>query len=559
VNSPGTTDYIIPVDGVGTGPIPNAAREAAGSPAIGGLRMNHRMPLFIAMLAVTTLCAISPAWAAGDDAKKILVVASVDSVTTWDPCASYSTEIAYFTNFYEGLVRATPPGSPKPFEPLLAVSWKTSADGLVWTFSLRKGVKFHDGTAFNADAVKYSFDRTKKLGLGAAYILDPIKEIKVLDDYTVEFRLSSMAPLDRIVASSYGAWIFSPAATRDKPREWFEEGHEAGTGPYVLQSWKPDQSLLMGKFDAYWGGWSKPGVDRVAITIVKDPVVMQNMLEAGQADMVTLIPTEALDRVDKRPDCKVLIGPSFMNYAIHINTQRPPLDNPLVRQAISYAIPYKDIIRVSVTDRLGRQAMGPIPEGEFGHDGNLMQYSYDLPKAKDLMKKAGFADGIQRPLVFTYAAENAAHAAYAPLVKESLAKIGIAVEVRPILWNAQWEMMKGDQSKAQDLGALLWWPTLNDAYETLSSLWHSEAKPYFNFAYYKNAEFDSLVDKGYVASSGAETLKLYKQAQEILLREAPSIYLFDVANALPMRENIQGFVINPSYPKAMYFYGVSKQ
>jgi peptide/nickel transport system substrate-binding protein len=521
--------------------------------------MKGRASLFAVLLVASSLSAFAQGTSAAGDPKKILIVASVDGVTTWDPAASYSTEIAYFTNFYEGLVRATPPGSAKPFEPLLATSWKASADGLVWTFFLRKGVKFHDGSPFNADAVKYSFDRTKKLALGAAFILDPIKEIRVVDDLTVEFRLSSAAPLDRIVASSYGAWIYSPAATKDKPREWFEEGREVGTGPYVLDSWKPDQQMVMNKFDGYWGGWKQPCVERVAIAIVKDAVVMQNMLESGQADIVTLVPTESLDRVDKRADCRVLIGPSFMNYAIHINTKRPPLDNVLVRQAISYAIPYKDIIRVSVSDRLGRQSVGPIPEGEFGHDSNLMQYTYDLAKAKDLMKKAGLADGIKRPLVFTYAAENAAHAAYAPLVKESLAKIGIDVDVRPIMWNSQWEMMKGDPAKAQDLGALLWWPTLNDAFETLSSLWHSEAAPFFNFAYYKNAEFDALVDKAYVASSSADTVKMYQQAQEILLRDAPSVYLFDVVNAVPMRKNVQGYVINPSYPKAMYFYGVSKQ
>lgn len=492
-----------------------------------------------------------------DLAKRILLVASVDSITTWDPSASYSTEIAYFTNFYEGLIRATPPGSEKPFEPLLATDWKASPDGLVWTFNLRKGVKFHDGTDFKADAVKYSFERTMELGLGAAFILDPIKEIKILDDYTVEFHLSYAAPLDRIVASAYGTWIFSPA-TKEKPREWFEDGNVAGTGPYMLESYKPDQELILKKFPQYWRESSQPGMEQVVIRIVKDAVTMQNMLEAGQADVVTLVPQESLKSVDGRPDCKVLLGPSFMNYAIHLNTRRPPLDNVLVRQAISYAIPYQDIIKASVAE-LGRQAAGPIPFGQFGFNSELPTYKCDLQKAKELMSKAGFPNGINRTLVFTFAAENAAHQAYAPLIKEGLERIGIPVEIRPIMWTAQWELMKGDPAKAQDLGALLWWPTFNDPYETLASLWRTEKKPFFNFAYYSNPEYDKIIDEAYATPDTKKALELYKKAQELLVREAPSVYLFDLTTAVPMRENIEGYSINPSYPKAMYFYGVFKK
>jgi len=496
--------------------------------------------------------------AAAEMLRKTLIVASVDSVTTWDPSASYSTEIAYFTNFYEGLIKATPPGSPAPFEPALATAWKTSPDGLVWTFTLRQGVTFHDGTPFTADAVKYSYERTKELGLGAAFILDPIKEITVVDPYTVKFTLTYAAPLERIAASAYGAWIFSPA-TAQKPRQWFEEGHEAGTGPYILESWKPDQEMILRRNESYWGGWNRPSVDRVVIRIVKDAITMQNMVESGQADIVTLVPREALNPLDARPDCKVLKGPSFMSYAIHINTRRPPLDNVLVRQAISYALPYKDIIAVSVGEELGTQARGPIPYGEFGFVPGLPTYTYDPAKAKELMRKAGFPNGIGRTLLFTYAAENAAHAAYAPLVKESLEKIGIPVEVRAIMWNSQWEMMKGDPAKTQDLGALFWWPTFNDAYETLASLWKTEKYPFFNFAYYSNPEYDKLIDQAYATPDQAKALSLYKAAQEILMRDAPSVYLFDLTTAVPMRENVEGYVINPSYPKAMYFYGVYKK
>ena len=490
-----------------------------------------------------------------DLARKILLVASVDSITTWDPSASYSTEIAYFTNFYEGLIRANPPGSAEPFAPLLATGWEVSDDGLVWTFSLREGVKFHDGTDFNSEAVKYSFERTKELGLGAAFILDPIKEINIIDDFEVQFRLSYAAPLDRIVASAYGSWIISPS-TRGMTREWFEQGRVAGTGPYLLDSYSPEQEIRLIKNENYWN-YNDAAVEQVIIKIVKDAVTMQNMLESGQADIVTLVPRESLDSVDSRPDCKILRGPSFMSYSVHMNTSRPPLDNVLVRKAISHVVPYEDIIKVSVGD-LGRQAAGPIPYGQFGFYSDLEKYDYDVGKARELMKKAGYPDGIERELVFTYAAENATHAAYAPLLAESLQKIGISLDIRPMMWNAQWGMMKGEPDSTQDLGALLWWPTINDPFETLSSLWRTEEVPFFNFSYYSNEEFDELITTAYAEPDDGRAVSMYERAQKILVEDAPALYLIDLTTAVPMRANVDGYVINPSYPKAMYFHGVVK-
>jgi len=494
---------------------------------------------------------------AEDPMANILVVASVDAVTTWDPSASFSTEAVYMPNIYETLIRANPPGSEEPFEPLLAESWEASADGLSWTFHLREGVLFHDGEPCNAQAVKAAIERTMELGLGAAFIFDPVESIQVVDDHTVRFHLSYAAPLDRIMASANGAWIFSPRAG-EQGTEWFESGNAAGTGPYRLVQWKPEEEILFEKFDDYWGGWEGKHVEKVFVKRINDAVVLQNMLESGEADMVTLVPRESQDAVDARPDCKIEIGPSFMNYALHINTRKPPLDNVLVRQAICYALPYKDIITVSVAD-LGRQSVGPIPYGEFGHSEELFRYDQNFNKARALMKEAGYPAGLDRTLVFTYAAQNAAEQSFAPLVKESLAEIGIDVEIRPMMWTAQWELMKSGADKGQDLGALLWWPTFNDAYETLSSLWATEEKPFFNFSYHSNPEFDELISTAYATPDPEEAQKLYEQAQEILIDEAVSAFLFDVQTAIPMRENIQGVTINPSYPKVTFYYDIWKE
>lgn len=489
--------------------------------------------------------------------ENLLVVASTDSVTTWDPSAAFSTESSYLPNVYEGLLRAAPPGSSEDFEPLLATAWEASSDGLSWTFTLREGVKFHDGEAFNAQAVKTALERTMDLGLGAAFIFAPVEEIVVVDEYTVRFSLSYAVPLDRILASANGAWIMSPSSAA-QDREWFDAGNGAGTGPYMLERYRPDEEIVFVKFDDYWGGWKDSNIKQVIVMIVKDAVVQQNMLESGTADIVTLIPRESMDDVAARDDCKVLRGPSFENYACHLNTAVAPLDNKLVRQAISYAIPYDDIVIVGVAS-FGTKAVGPVPSSEFGCATNLPQYTYDIDKARALMAQAGYPDGIDRTLVLTYAAENDAERAFCPLIKEGLSEIGIDVEIRPMIWTSQWEWVKSGPEGVQDMAVLLWWPTFNDPYDTLYSLWHIEASPFWNFSYYENSTFDDLVNEAYATPDPEASKALYAEAQAIIVEDAPSVYLFDVDALVPMRSNVFGHDINPSYPRVIFYYNIYKQ
>lgn len=159
----------------------------------------------------------------------ILRLASWMTLTTWDPRASSADEPFYLANLYEPLVYTNPPGSAEPFTPCLATSWEVSKNGLTWTFHLRQGVKFHDGTPFTSAAVKYSLEATKKLDLGAAYMWYPITKIATPDDYTVKITTEYAAPIDRCASAMYGAWIFSPK-TKGKSQKWWDAPNEAGTG-----------------------------------------------------------------------------------------------------------------------------------------------------------------------------------------------------------------------------------------------------------------------------------------------------------------------------------------
>ncbi len=184
----------------------------------------------------------------------VLSVAATANLTTWDPIKSFSTEALYLANFYEPLLRVNPPDAAERFEPVLAESWESSEDGLTWTFNLRPGVTFHDGAPLTADAVKQSIEAAKDRA-GASFIWAPLDSVEVVDDLTVQFNLSYAAPLDLIASSLYGAWIISPNALAAAAADdtYFEQGIEAGTGPYMLESYTPDQEVLMTQYRGLLG------------------------------------------------------------------------------------------------------------------------------------------------------------------------------------------------------------------------------------------------------------------------------------------------------------------
>jgi len=486
-------------------------------------------------------------------ALKILRVAATASVTTWDPSASFSTEALYMANIYEPLMWINPDGT---FEPALAESWDVSDDGLAWTFHIRDGVKFHDGSELTAEVVKASIERTRELGSGASWIWWMVDSIEVVDDLTVEMTLSTAYPLDRVAASTYAAWIMSPDAAAMEDSEWFEAGNEAGSGPWVLESYTPDEEIVLTRFEDYWGGWDDDQFDKVVISIVPEQVVQSQMLEGGEVDLALSLPAETLENFKANPDFTVYEDATLFNYVGLMNTQKPPLDNKLVRQAIAYAIPYDDVVAVGAGG-LGQQARGPVPHGLWPYSDEVFQYSYDPDKARELLAEAGYPDG-GFSLVLTHAAENLSEERFAPVIKDALAEIGIDLEIRPMLWAQQWELAKGDPAEAQDIFLLLWWPTISDGYDNLSSMFKCEDSPFFGLAYYCNEEYDTLItDALAMTATDPETAQQkYTEAMNILAEDSPSLFLYDTSTFRPVPTYLKGYEYNANYPFSTFFYPI---
>lgn len=520
-------------------------------------RNRSRRSAFVVLTAALSVASLvgctAGATADGDTGgTEILTVAASAAVTTWDPITSFSTEALYLGNLYEPLLWKNAEGADEEFSPAIAESWETSEDGLTWTFHIRSGVTFHDGEALDADAVVASIEAARERA-GASFIWAPLDTIEATDESTVVMHLKYSAPMDLVAASTYGAWIVSPkaleAAAADE--QYFEAGIAAGTGPYMLDEYSPGEKVVLTAYEDYWS--DEPYYDIVDIAITPDAVTAQQMLTAGEVDFSTSIPLENVESVAEQTGAEIRTANSPFNFVAMLNTTKPPLDDPLVRQALSYAVPYQDIIDVSALG-YGTQSRTVVPKGIFPYSEDVPQYTQDLDKARDLLAQAGHADGFT--LELTYASENPTETRFVPLIKDAFAQIGVEVNVTAMLFNQQWEAAKADASTAQDIFVLYYWPTYSDAgSDNLYSLFRSSEEPNFNLSYWNNPEYDALIDAaGELTGSDREAAQAtYEEAMQLLYDQAPALYLFDpqAVTVGPAGLNIGDF--NENYPFTTFF------
>jgi peptide/nickel transport system substrate-binding protein len=478
-----------------------------------------------------------------------------EPILTWDPSIMNSNGIIVLNNVYETLLRFNPDTSE--FENLLAESYESSQDGLVWTFHIRKGVKFHDGSELTAEDVKFSIDRTIDMGKGASYIWYGLDEIKVIDDYTVDFHLSFPLPMDSIVSSPYAAFIMSKNAVESNSDTWFEEANEAGTGPYALENFKLGDEVILTQFQDYWKGWEGEHYDKILIKKVSETSSRRQMIEKGDATITMELPSEDIDSLKDNENVNVVVEPSFTNLMAFFNTKKEPLNNVNVRKAMSYAFPYEDVVKYAAGG-YAIQSTGAIPNNLWGHGDDLYQYSSDLDKAKDLLETEGIKEG-DLDILLTYMSGDEAEKKTAELYKAELSKIGVNLEIRAMPWESQWEMSRSENPEdRQDIFMMYWWVDVSSPYTWLNSLFRSEDMVFFNLSYYSNPEFDSMIDESYVIS-GTDIDKAaqgFIEAQEVLIEDSPCIFIYDKMVAWVTDKNLKGFDNNPSYPWVVFFYDI---
>lgn len=517
--------------------------------------------VFILVITMFSSVLLSGCGSSGTEAEKQQVAFAAryeTPVTTWDPSIVYDTGNQIMLNFYEMLLRYD--ANTDKFIPVLATEYSKSDDGLIWTFKLRKGVKFHDGTDFNAEAVKFSIDRTIAGQKGSAYIWDPVQEIKVVDDYTVEFDLKRPVALEFIVSAANAAFIMSPTAVKaagatfDEQAAWFNKGNEAGTGPYMLQSQVPGDEVIATKFDGYWGGWEGQHFDKVVFKLIPEDASRRQMLESGEADVVTSLMVEDIDALKDNPEVQIVVSEGISNMVAYLNTEKKPLNNVKVRQAIAYAFPYEDVVNY-IKKGYASVATGIIPKNMWGSmESNV--YTHDLDKAKQLLTEAGYPNG-GFTLTYTYGSGREDRKKTAELFKSELAKIGVTLDIKAMPWDSQWAMAHNtDPNQRQDIFSTKYWSDIISPYDQYFTLVKSEDTINWNLAYYKNPELDKLIDKaGTVAASDREaSLPIFKQIGDIVARDCIIIPEGDQKSVIILNKNFKGYVPNSAYIDTVFFY-----
>ena len=469
--------------------------------------------MLAAALAVLALAA--PAYAAKD-----VVFAVASTFTTTDPYDANDTlSQAMAKSFYEGLF-----GFDRNMKliPVLAESYDVSKDGLVYTVKLKHGIKFHDGTEFNADAVKANFDRVtnpdNKLKRYGLYSI--IAKTEVVDPYTA--RITLKEPFSAFIndlAHPSGVMI-SPAALQKYGSKDIAF-HPVGTGPYKFVEWKQPDYLKVAKNESYWRK-GYPKVDSITWKPVVDNNSRAALMQTGEAHFTFPVPYEVAEVLKGKPDLEVVAAPSIVLRYLSMNTQQKPFDNPKVRQAIAYAINKEALAKVAFNG-YATPALGVAPQG-VEYAVKIGPWPYDVAKAKALLKEAGYPDGFETELWSAYNHTTAQKVTQ--FLQQQLQQIGIKTKITLLEAGQRVEKVESWQDPKTAPVRLYyvgWSTSTGEADWALRPLLYGDSWPpkLFNTAYYKNDKVDADIKDAQLTTSSTEKAKLYKDAQETIWNDAP--------------------------------------
>jgi dipeptide transport system substrate-binding protein len=458
-------------------------------------------------------------------------------------------------------------------EPGLAESYDVSKDGLEYTFHLRKGVKFQSSKEFkptrdfNADDVVFSFARQWDknhpyhnvsggsyeyfTGMGMDSL---IKDIVKVDDYTVKFVLNHpeapfLANLGMDFASIFSAEQADYLMKKGTPEKL--DVDPVGTGPFQKVQYQKDSLIRYEAFKDYWRGKSK--IDRLVFSITPDASVRFAKLKAGECHMMPYPNPADIEQMKSDKDIKVLTQEGLNVGYLGFNTQKKPFTDVRVRQALSYATDKQAIVD-AVFQSAGKVAKNPIPPTMWSYNNDVVDYSYDVVKAKKLLADAGYPNGFKTniwamPVSRPY---NPNARRMAEIIQEDWKKVGVEAEIVSYEWG---EYLNRTKAGEHDTFLMGWTGDNGDPDNFLYVLLSCDAVGGSNRAQWCNKEFDDLLINAKKTSDVAERTSYYKQAQVLFKEQAPWITIAHSVVYEPVRKEVKGFKIDPL--GGHYFYGVS--
>ncbi|MFD2830311.1 glutathione ABC transporter substrate-binding protein [Corticicoccus populi] len=496
-----------------------------------------------------------------------LVIALPSDAVSMDPHGSNDVPSEQVRDvLYEGLVAQD---ENLEIYGKLAEDWE-QVDDTTWRFNLRQGVMFHDGTEFNAEVVKANVERLLDPAKASprAFLLEMVTEVNVVDEYTVELVTEyPFSPLLGHLTHGAGKMISKELIDADYQNaldaagqdmtldEYYEsraEGGDAhdeianaiagdvgslvesepvGTGYMQFESRSPGAQTTLANYPDYWDGAAN--LDSAEFKVVSETGARIAELETGSSQFIAAVQSANIERVENMPDVTLERTESVSIDYIGFNTSKEPFNDKRVRQAITHAFD-KEAVLSGVYNNSGVPAVAPLAPGVLGYDENLEGLDFNMDTARELLEEAGYADGFDVTLMVND--DNAERVDMAVFLQEALAELNINVSVEQVEWGAYLEATGQGE---HDMYILGWSNSTGDPDNGISPLFHSD---YLgsdgNRSFFQNDELDALLDEGKRESDDAAREEIYKQAQEVLVDEAPAIFVRHSENLNAYTDNL---------------------
>lgn len=499
-----------------------------------------------------------------------LIISEMSDIVSLDPHGQNDVPSSNVrSNIYETLTTLDENMEPQPG---LATEWEETGEN-TWQFTLEEGVTFHDGSEFNAEVVKANLDRIVDPNVGSArmFLYEMIDNVEVIDDYTVEITTEyPFAPLLAHLAHDAGGMISKEvidedlqlaldAAGEDMTAEEYvaerDENGEVevgdgfsdevgnyiaenpiGTNFFAVESRDPGNNVVLERFDDFHGELAN--LDTVTFKVVSETGARLAEIETGESHIAGKTESNNVDRVEEHPDTYLNAQPLLSLSYVGFNTEKEPLNDPLVRQAISYAVDRETIIE-GVYNGVGIPAHGPLAPGVFGYDENAESIEYDLDHAKELMEEAGHEDGFSIGILTNDSPERVNTAVF---LQEALQELNIDVEVQQREWGAYLEETAAGE---HDMYVLGWSTVTGDADYGLFSLFHSSqhGDP-GNRSFLSDDEVDELLEAGRQETDPDARLEIYSELQTLLAELEPQINIHHQEELTGVRNEVENFSVD---------------
>lgn len=426
-------------------------------------------------------------------------------------------------------------GTDFSINPELATNWDVQGGGKRIVFHLRKGVKFHDGTEFDADAVKWNMEQRldEAVGSGQRKQLAPvIDSLEVIDKYTIAFNLKKPFPALLGMLGQRAGFMVSPTAAQ----KWGADfgSHPVGTGAFVFKEWVRGSHITLERNANYWDA-GLPYLDKIVFHDISGAVVGIQRLVTGELDYVGQLAPNDIRQIENNNDINLKPITVGRWYSLQWHWNKPPFNNSALRRAIAHAIDRKRIVEITMAGK-AQIADGPTPPGLWWYDASIKSYEYDPARAKELLTEAGYKPGteivLSTPQVSVFQQIN-------QLVQEQLTAVGMTVKLDPV---ASSEWYSRVVERATNFTPTRW-TQRPDPDGLLYILFHS--KGFANTTDYNNPKLDALLDEARGTNDIDKRKKLYSKAQKILIEDLPNVPLFFSVEYGALRNDVRGFAWIP--------------